>query len=189
MKMLSLRDRRKASVSLPSQAQIGNVTRPGTHVPGWEDRFLIAFRDSGNVRASCRAAGISRTVAYEKRANDETFRRAWDEAREDAIDVLEATAWQRGMTTSDYLLWKLLESNRRSLYGKPLLEDTAPAGRLVESLTILRVVYDNDGVIETDDDAQPTYESPGATVLEGERVGSPPEEPDQNSVGVHQFPG
>jgi hypothetical protein len=83
----------------------------------WEQTFLEAFRNSGNVRAACQAAGVRRQLVYERRAKNKTFAAKWDEAREDAIDTLEATAWTRARATSDYLLWKLLQSNRRSLYG------------------------------------------------------------------------
>ena len=83
----------------------------------WEQAFLEAFRNSGNIRAACQAAGVPRATAYARRAKNKTFAAKWDEAREDAIDTLEATAWTRARATSDYLLWKLLQSNRRSLYG------------------------------------------------------------------------
>ena len=81
---------------------------------GWETRFLEAFRNSGNVRAACQAAGIHRNTPFKRAGVDPDFRAAWDEAREDAIDLLEMIAWKRAQDNSDYLLWKLLASNRRS---------------------------------------------------------------------------
>lgn len=83
----------------------------------WMPAFLLAFRNSGNVRASCQAAGISRKEAYKRRASSARFREAWDEALEDATDTLEAVAWQRARNGSDYLLWKLLASLRRDKFG------------------------------------------------------------------------
>ena len=83
----------------------------------WMPPFLLALRNSANVRASCQAAGISRKEAYKRRASSARFREAWDEALEDALDTLEAVAWQRARASSDYLLWKLLASHRRDLYG------------------------------------------------------------------------
>lgn len=59
------------------------------------DRFLEKLRASGNVRLSCRAAGVPRRTAYDWRDRWATFRREWDEALEDAIDVLEGEAWRR----------------------------------------------------------------------------------------------
>jgi hypothetical protein len=83
----------------------------------WMPAFLLAFRNSGNVRASCQAAGITRQLAYQQRAKSARFRNAWDEALEDATDTLEAVAWQRARNGSDYLLWKLLASLRRDKFG------------------------------------------------------------------------
>jgi hypothetical protein len=80
-------------------------------------RFLEAFRNSANVRAACQAAGIERSTPYHHAKTNPKFRAAWDQAREDAIDTLEAVAWKRARESSDYLLWKLLEANRRSFYG------------------------------------------------------------------------
>src|SRR3990167_9216297 len=83
----------------------------------WQGRFIHAFRDTANVRMACESAGISRDTAYRHRNSDPTFREQWDQAREDAIDTLEKTAWARAKEGSDYLLWKLLEANRRAFYG------------------------------------------------------------------------
>jgi hypothetical protein len=83
----------------------------------WMPAFLIALRNSANVRASCQAARISRKEAYKRRGNSARFREAWDEAIEDALDVLEAVAFQRARESSDFLLWRLLASRRREVYG------------------------------------------------------------------------
>lgn len=83
----------------------------------WMPPFLLALRNSANVRASCQAAGISRKEAYKRRASSARFREAWDEAIEDALDVLEAVAFQRARESSDFLLWRLLASRRRGVYG------------------------------------------------------------------------
>lgn len=61
----------------------------------WKPRFIQALRNSANVRASCQAAGISRMAAYKARERSEEFAREWDEALEEAVDTLEAAAWQR----------------------------------------------------------------------------------------------
>ena len=109
----------------------------------WRDLFLQAFRNSANVRAACQAAGIDRTTVYKARQRSKEFAKAWQEAREDAIDALEAVAWQRARGGSDYLLWKLLESNRRSLYGNKVELRGAEDAPLKNEVTI-RVVYDED---------------------------------------------
>ena len=83
----------------------------------WMPVFLFALRNSANVRAACQAAGISRKEAYRRRGNSARFRDGWDEALEDAVDTLEAVAWQRARAGSDFLLWRLLASLRREKYG------------------------------------------------------------------------
>ena len=91
--------------------------------PGWEPRFLDAFRNAGNVRVACQAAGVSRNTPYARARDDPEFKAAWDQAREDAVDLLDAIAWKRAQDNSDYLLWKLLQAHRRSVYGDKLEVD------------------------------------------------------------------
>ena len=81
------------------------------------DRFLAKLRDSGNIRLSCRAAGIPRRTVYDWREKWKTFAAEWDEALEDACDVLEGTAWKRAVDSSDRLLMFLLKAHRREKYG------------------------------------------------------------------------
>lgn len=83
----------------------------------WMPAFLAALRNSANVRASCQAVNITRANAYKARASSARFRTAWDDALADAVDVLEAVAWDRARKQSDWLLWKLLQAHRRDFYG------------------------------------------------------------------------
>lgn len=80
--------------------------------------FIERLRDSGNVRASCEAAGLPRSTAYYWRDRFTTFRNEWDDAMEDACDILEATAWHRAIKEgSDRLLMFLLKAHRREKYS------------------------------------------------------------------------
>lgn len=92
-------------------------------------RFLLALRETANVRKSCMAAGISRTEAYRQRQKFVRFRNAWDEAVDDAVDTLEEVAWKRAKDESDYLLWKLLASLRREKYGDQITVNIRHAAR------------------------------------------------------------
>lgn len=84
----------------------------------WKPKFIEALRNSGNVRAACQAAGIARANAYKARSNDTKFCAEWDEAIADAVDTLEAVAWQRARTgLSDQVLMMLLKAHRPELYG------------------------------------------------------------------------
>ena len=104
------------------------------------DRFLDRLRGTGNIRASCEAAAIPRTTAYRWRNTWKTFADQWDEALEDAVDILEAKAWKRATEESDRLLMFLLEAHRKQKYGKRV-ELTGAGGA---ELTI-RVLYGSDG--------------------------------------------
>ncbi len=69
------------------------MTQPDTpRAREWEPAFLTAFRASANVAAACRAAGISRTTAYEHRNASPTFAAAWEQAHADYVDALELRA-------------------------------------------------------------------------------------------------
>lgn len=64
------------------------------------DAFLTVLRETCNVSAAARAAGIGRATAYEWRA-DAAFAMAWDEAEQEALDGLEGEAWRRGVEGID----------------------------------------------------------------------------------------
>ncbi len=83
----------------------------------WVPRFLEAMRATGNVRLSADAAGVDRTTPYRLAQRDPSFQAAWAEAEQDAIDVLEATARQRALSSSDQLLMFLLRGLRPERYG------------------------------------------------------------------------
>ena len=83
------------------------------------DRFLEKLRNSGNVRNSCKAAGIPRRTAYNWREKWATFRDEWDDALEDACDALEGEAWRRAVDeSSDRLLMFLLKAHRPDRFAE-----------------------------------------------------------------------
>ena len=84
---------------------------------GWKPAFIEALRQSGNVRAACQKANITRQAAYSARSKQPTFKLAWDNALADAVDALELTAWRRAHEHSDGLIKFLLKAHRRELYG------------------------------------------------------------------------
>lgn len=59
--------------------------------------FLEGYRRSGNIRAAAEAAGIARRTHYNWIESDPEYAGAFEEAREDAADVLEAAAWKRAV--------------------------------------------------------------------------------------------
>ena len=91
----------------------------------WQSAFLATLGITANVAGACRAAGVSRQAAYAARTRHPGFRAAWDEALADAVDTLEAVAWERARSSSDTLLIFLLKAHRRDLYGDGARRDVA----------------------------------------------------------------
>lgn len=103
--------------------------------PGERRCFLDRLRETANVSAAARAAGKSRSSAYQLRQQDADFRAAWDEALEEALDMLEAELWRRALegvarpvfyggkccgvirSYSDQLGMFLLKAHRPERYG------------------------------------------------------------------------
>ena len=82
------------------------------------EKFVARMRNSGNVRLSCVAAGIPRSTAYYWRRKFKTFEREWNEAKEDAVDGLDAEAWKRATEDkSDRLLMFLLKAHKPDVYN------------------------------------------------------------------------
>lgn len=65
--------------------------------PVWGKAFIAHFSLTGNSTASAAAAGVTRRAAELLRERDETFRTAWEEAREEAADHLEDEARRRAV--------------------------------------------------------------------------------------------
>ena len=115
---------------------------------GWKPTFIEALRKSGNVRASCQAAGITRQAAYHARGKLPTFADAWDHALADAVDVLEMTAWKRAQEYSDGLIKFLLKAHRRELYGDHMRQEIS--GRDCAAIELV-VNWDGDNDDGADD--------------------------------------
>lgn len=60
-------------------------------------RFLKAYRETANIKASCVVARISRQTFYDWRDSDESFRLQLVDAEEDANDTLEYAAYDRAV--------------------------------------------------------------------------------------------
>lgn len=86
--------------------------------------FLAALAETGNVTESARAAGVARPHVYEWKRDDSSFAAAWDDALEQAADVMEREALRRAV-----------EGTRRLKFdrsGKPILIPVfGPDGRPV----------------------------------------------------------
>ena len=59
--------------------------------------FLAAFRETGNVRLACEVAKVGRSSHYRWLDKDPEYREAFELAKEDAADILEAEAYRRAV--------------------------------------------------------------------------------------------
>src|SRR3990170_2088581 len=125
---------------------------PGTTRRPWEAAFIEALRQTANVSRAARMAGVGRRTVYDRRKASEAFREAWDDAREEAADLLEAEARRRAVEGieepvhyhgevcgyvsrySDTLLIFLLKAARPEKYRERYnLEHTGESGGAVEA--------------------------------------------------------
>jgi hypothetical protein len=79
---------------------------------------LTVFAATGIVRLAAMAAGVSRSAPYKKAETSAAFAAKWLQAREESIDVLEAEARRRALTSSDALLMFLLKADRAKFREK-----------------------------------------------------------------------
>jgi len=109
----------------------GKATKPVD--TSWHARFLELLSQSCNVTLACKGAGITRETAYVHKKELPDFATAWEDAKEAAIEILEAEAWQRARKQSDVLMIFLLKAHKPEKYrerteidvtsnGKPLIE-------------------------------------------------------------------
>jgi len=61
-------------------------------------RFIAALEAQGTVLHACKAAGISRQTAYRWHRDDPDFAEQWDEAHENAVDVVESVIYQKALS-------------------------------------------------------------------------------------------
>jgi 20S proteasome alpha/beta subunit len=76
----------------------------------WKRPFIAAFANSGNIRASAMAAGVTRQHVYKAIDKDEKFRAEFEEAKDEAIELLEATLRQQALSGHVTALIFLLKS-------------------------------------------------------------------------------
>ena len=113
------------------------IRTPRNRRPDWKPRFLELMAATGNVHLAAKAVGIDRSTPYQRASRDPAFARAWAQAREDAIDTLEAEGRRRALGGSDPLLMFFLRALRPEVYRDTLtvrVDIRAEAERMAERL-------------------------------------------------------
>ncbi len=67
----------------------------------WKPAFIEVLRETGNVTLAAQHAGQSRNQVHDVRQRSKRFAAQWDDALEEATDLLEAEAWRRAFTGID----------------------------------------------------------------------------------------
>lgn len=65
---------------------------------GWEERFLKALRETGNVRWACERAHVYPDLVYKQRGEDPRFREAWDKAILARQGQPQSRRWKGGLS-------------------------------------------------------------------------------------------
>lgn len=72
-----------------------------TRTPKKQAAFLEELMLRGNVRDACAAANVPRRTVYDWRDADPAFARAWDDALDEAADIMEREAHRRAVDGVD----------------------------------------------------------------------------------------
>jgi hypothetical protein len=83
----------------------------------WMKSYLREVRETGVLASGCRAADVSRQAALKWRDKSPAFRRACEDAVEEAMDRIEEKAFQLAIAGNARLIIFILKHRRREVYG------------------------------------------------------------------------
>ena len=75
-------------------------------------KFIETLEAQGTVLHACKAAGISRQTAYRWHRDDLEFADQWDEALENAVDVVENSLYQKAASGDTICMIFYLKAHR-----------------------------------------------------------------------------
>lgn len=123
----------------------------------WMKSFLAVLSKTGNVTKAATAAKIDRSTAYDNYKTDTRFKQQWEDALDQAADILEDEAWRRAVKGcrrpvyqggelvgyiqeySDTLMCLLLKAHKPKKYRErsetQIIGDFTPAVIAVEGFT------------------------------------------------------
>ena len=89
----------------------------------WQTRFLRHLREQGNITTAAALTGITRKTAYDARWTDPAFEREWEEAEDQAVELMEA------------------EARRRAVHGtpRPVFHNGQQVGETIEYSDVLLI--------------------------------------------------
>jgi hypothetical protein len=90
----------------------------------WQDKFLEAFAEEGNLQAAADAANITRQTVYNRLHDDPAFREKHDEAQARFCASIEREIKRRGFAGSDMLLMAMANRHMPNEYRQNQKVDT-----------------------------------------------------------------
>ena len=114
---------RKVATGAEIQAVIDeSVSVAHSHAPAHvinEQRaqFLERFSECGSVLQACNDTGVPRRTHYHWLSEDAEYKAAFEAAKREAVDALEARVFQRANVESDRLAEFLLKGLKPEVYG------------------------------------------------------------------------
>jgi hypothetical protein len=75
-------------------------------------KFIETLEAQSTVLHACKAAGISRQTAYRWQHNDLEFAAQWDQALENAVDVVENSLYQKAVSGDTICMIFYLKAHR-----------------------------------------------------------------------------
>ncbi len=107
VKVLETRNVKQVKRETQAQSHTNRTPKKDLSTKDRQHLFLEAFSEHANVLVSARAADISRRTVYEWLEHDEDFSFAYNQAKEDAKDVLRAEIYQRGKEGWDESVYEM----------------------------------------------------------------------------------
>ena len=92
-----------------------------TAAAAWRAAFIERLRATGNVTLAAAGAGVGRQHVYRTRNRSKKFRRLWDEALEQAVDLLEGEARRRATGTREDVWYAGRVVGTKPVYDSALL--------------------------------------------------------------------
>ena len=127
-----------------------------TAAAAWRGVFIERLKATGNVTVAASGAGVSRQEAYRARDRNKAFRRQWDEALEEAVDLLAGEARRRATGIKKAVWYAGEVVGEESVYDSSLLMFLLKAHR--PTLYRDNVKVDHSGGMEVTGDRKVTFE-------------------------------
>ena len=127
-----------------------------TTTVAWRGVFLERLKATANVALAATGAGVTRQNAYQTRSRNKRFRRQWDEALAQAVDLLAGEARRRatGMNRDVWYAGRVVRSER--VYSDALLMFLLKAHR--PTMYRDNVAVEHSGGMEIAGDRKVTFE-------------------------------